>query len=32
MESESLDVEIASVFEALDHATGAFHDIVIPFN
>ena len=30
MEQESLDVGIASVLEALDHAMGALHDIVVP--
>ena len=30
MERESLDVGIASVLEALDHAMGALHDIVVP--
>ena len=30
MEWESLDVGIASVLEALDHATGALRDIVVP--
>ena len=32
MEQESLDVGIASVLEALDHATGALCDVVIPSN
>ena len=31
MERESLDVGIASVLEALDHATGALCDIVVTF-
>ena len=30
MERESLDVGIASMLEALDHARGALHDVVIP--
>ena len=30
MERESLDVGIASVLEALDHAKGALHDVVVP--
>ena len=30
MEWESLDVGIVSVLEALDHATGALHDVVVP--
>ena len=30
MEWESLDVGIASVLEALDHATGALCDVVVP--
>ena len=30
MELESLDVGIASVLEALDHAIGALHDVVVP--
>ena len=30
MERESLDVGIASVLEALDHATGALRDVVVP--
>ena len=30
MEWESLDVGIASVLEALDHATGALRDVVVP--
>jgi len=30
MERESLDVGIASVLEALDHARGALRDVVIP--
>ena len=30
MERESLDVGIASVLEALDHARGALHDVVVP--
>ena len=30
MERESLDVGIASVLEALNHATGALHDVVVP--
>ena len=30
MELESLDVGIASVLEALDHATGALRDVVVP--
>ena len=30
MEWESLDVGIASVLEALDHARGALRDIVVP--
>ena len=30
MEWESLDVRIASVLEALDHAMGALRDIVVP--
>ena len=29
MERESLDVGIASMLEALDHARGALHDVVI---
>ena len=31
MERESLDVGIVSVLEALNHATGALCDVVIPF-
>ena len=31
MEWESLDVGIASMLEALDHAMGALHDVVVPF-
>ena len=31
MEQESLNVGIASVLEALDHATGALCDVVVPF-
>ena len=31
MEQECLDIGIASVLEALDHATGALHEVVIPF-
>ena len=31
MERESLDVGITSVLEALNHATGALCDVVIPF-
>ena len=31
MERESLDVGIASVLEALDHARGALRDVVVPF-
>ena len=31
MERERLDVGIASVLEALDHATGALRDVVVPF-
>ena len=30
MERESLDVGIASMLEALDHATGVLHDVVVP--
>ena len=30
MERESLDVGIVFVLEALDHAMGALHDIVVP--
>ena len=30
MERESLNVGIASMLEALDHATGALHDVVVP--
>lgn len=30
IERESLDIGIAFVLEALDHATGALHDIVVP--
>ena len=30
MERESLDVGIAFVLEALDHATGALRDVVVP--
>ena len=30
MEQESLDVGIASVLEALYHATGGLHDVVVP--
>ena len=30
MELESLDVGIVSVLEALDHATGALRDVVVP--
>ena len=30
MERESLDVGITSVLEALDHATGALRDVVVP--
>ena len=30
MKWESLDVGVASVLEALDHARGALHDVVIP--
>ena len=30
MERESLDVGIASMLEALDHAMGALHDVVVP--
>ena len=30
MEQESLDVGIASMFDALDHAMGALHDVVVP--
>ena len=30
MEHESLDVGITSVLEALNHATGALRDIIIP--
>ena len=30
MELESLDVGIASMLEALDHARGALRDVVIP--
>ena len=30
MEQESLDVGIASVLEALDHAMGALRDVVVP--
>ena len=29
-ERESLDVGIMSVLEALDHAMGALHDVVVP--
>ena len=31
MERESLDVGIASLLKALDHATGALRDVVVPF-
>ena len=31
MERESLDVGIASMLEALDHARGALCDVVVPF-
>ena len=31
MERESLNVEIMSMLEALDHATGALRDVVVPF-
>ena len=30
MERESLDVGITSVLEALNHATGALRDVVVP--
>ena len=30
MERESLDVGIVSVLEALNHATGALRDVVVP--
>ena len=30
MEQESLDIGIASVLVALDHATGALRDVVVP--
>ena len=30
MKRESLDVGITSVLEALDHATGALRDVVVP--
>ena len=30
MERESLDVGIVSMLEALDHARGALHDIIVP--
>ena len=30
MEWESLNMGIASMLEALDHAQGALHDVVIP--
>ena len=30
MERKSLDIGIASVVEALDHAMGILHDVVIP--
>ena len=30
MEQESLNVGIVSVLEALDHATGALYDVVVP--
>ena len=30
MEWESLDVGITSMLEALDHAVGALHDVVVP--
>ena len=30
MERESLDVGITSMLEALDHARGALHDVVVP--
>ena len=30
MEQESLDVGIASVLEALDHAVGALRNVVVP--
>ena len=30
MEWESLDVGIASMLEALNHTTGALHDVVVP--
>ena len=31
MERESLDVGIASVLKALDHARGALRDVIVPF-
>ena len=31
MERESLDVGIASVLEAMDHATGALRNVLVPF-
>ena len=31
-ERESLDVEIASMLDALDHARGALRDVVVPFS
>ena len=31
MEQESLDVGIVSMLEALDHATGALRDVLVPF-
>ena len=30
MEQESLDVGIASMLKALNHALGALHDVVVP--
>ena len=30
MERESLDMGITSVLEALDHARGALHNVVVP--
>ena len=32
MEQESLNVGIASMLKALDHAIGALRDIVVPFD
>ena len=30
MERESLDMGIVSVLEAMDHARGGLHDVVVP--